>query len=210
MKKFRLQVILDRGLINSDIIEAARKIISGGAGLIQLRDKVSSDNALLKDATKLAVLAKKNCVSLIINDRVDIAMASGADGVHLGGDDLPYSEARKILGKDRVIGITTRCLKEALAAERMGADYIGIGPVFSTTTKPALNPIGPDIAGEVATKINIPAFFIGGITSENIEILIRKGARHIAIAGAILKSADITETTKSFVEILNKKMVQVR
>ncbi|MBL7069769.1 MAG: thiamine phosphate synthase [Candidatus Omnitrophica bacterium] len=205
MKSFNLQVILDRGILkDKDMSGAASKIIDGGASLLQLRDKISNDRELLKEAKVLRRLTKDKGCKLIINDRVDIAIASSSDGVHLGQDDIPYSEARRLLGKEGIIGISTHTIEEARAAEKAGADYIGVGPIFATSTKPNHRPIGLEIISKIAQEIRIPVFFIGGIDLTNIEDVIRSGGKAFAVASAILKSGNITETTKSFIETICK------
>lgn len=196
MKNSKLQVILDRGLVGkSDIVEVASELIDAGADCIQLRDKLSSDSQILEEAKRIRRIAK-NCVFLI-NDRVDIARLSDADGVHLGQADLPYEEARRFLGRERLIGISTHNIDQAKEAQALGADYIGVGPIFPTTTKPDLKAIGLDIVSAITQELTIPAFFIGGINLSNIGEITRRGGRRVAVASAILNSGDILATTRT-------------
>ncbi len=205
-KDWGLQLILDKEIVGKrDLAKIAEEAIGGGATIIQLRDKVSSDNILLKEAKGLRRITKAGGCIFIVNDRVDIAIASDADGVHLGQDDLPYEEARRLIGDDKLVGISTHSLEEAAAAQALGADYIGVGPIFATTTKLDLEPIGLDIASSISEEIAIPAFFIGGITAANVHEIIERGARHIAVASAILNSKDIAETTREFVDLLESE-----
>ncbi|MEE8360035.1 MAG: thiamine phosphate synthase [Candidatus Omnitrophota bacterium] len=206
MKKQILQLILDRETAGDkkDIVEIAREAIKGGAGWIQLRDKRSNDGAILRVASRLRELTRETGSIFIINDRVDIAMASGADGVHIGQGDLPCKCARRLLGNDKLIGISTHNIKQAQTAQEDGADYIGVGPIFKTRTKPDLNAIGLNIVDEISREIRIPAFFIGGINLSNLNEVLTMGGDSIAIASAILKSYDITETTRLFVNKLRE------
>ena len=200
-----LLVILDKGIVaNRDLIEIAKRLIGGGALFIQLRDKVSSDRTLLKEAKELRTITREAGCAFIINDRPDIVMAVDADGVHLGQGDLPCEDTRRLIGNNKTIGISTHSIKEARSAQKSGADYIGIGPIFPTKTKPASRAIGLDIVSSACKQIKIPAFFIGGVNLTNINQIIDRGGRHIAAASAILDSNDISKTTRSFADILKE------
>ncbi len=205
MRSSRLQLILDRQTIGEgDILQIARELISAGIDMIQYRDKVSSDKVRIMDARSLRAVTREGACALIINDRPDIAALSDADGVHLGQDDLSITDARKIVGPKRAIGISTHNIDQARRAEAAGADYIGVGPIFTTPTKPDLAPIGLEIVETLAKEINIPVFFIGGIDLNNIEELIERGTGSVAIASAILKSGNIRVETSKFIEVLGK------
>lgn len=190
----RLYVILDRELLNGkDPLEVAKELIDGGADLIQYRDKISTMDEIKKTAEKLRILD----FPLVINDYPEIARDVDAYGVHLGQDDMDIRSARKILG-NKIIGRSTHNLKQALAAQGDGADYIGIGPVFPTNTKKGLRPIGLEILREVSKNINIPAFAIGGIALYNIDSVLATGIDGVAIASAILCSNNIMEAAGGF------------
>ncbi len=206
MKKQSLQLILDRETAGDkkDIVEIAREAITGGATWIQLRDKRSNDGAILRVASRLRELTRETGSILIINYRVDIAMASGADGVHIGQGDLPYKCVRRLLGNAKLVGISTHNIEQAQTAQEEGADYIGVGPIFKTRTKPGLAAIGPDIVGEVSREIKIPAFFIGGIDLNNLNEVLKMGGDSVAVASAILQSYNIAETSRLFVDKLRK------
>ncbi len=192
MRESRLLLILDTAMIEyGKILSVAETAIDSGVSFIQLRDKRSNDRDLLDKAKALARLTKDNNCVFIVNDRADIALASGADGVHIGQEDLPISHARTILGDDRIIGISTHDIDQAVTAQAEGADYIGVGPVFRTSTKPGLEAIGLDIVRRVAEEIDIPAFFIGGINATNVEEISARGGKRIAVASAVLKSDDM-------------------
>lgn len=168
-------------ITSGDHIKIAGEACEGGAKVIQYRDKNSTRQEMLEIADAIRKITKE-CDSLfIVNDFLDIALSSGADGVHLGQDDIPIKRAREITPDSFIIGISTHSLEQALAAEKAGADYIGIGPVFATPTKESYAPIGLSVVGEVIRGVNIPAVAIGGIKIENISELAEIGVRNVAM-----------------------------
>ena len=186
-----LYVIADSNLLGKEFEEKIRKVISGGATVIQVREKASSTLSFLNRAIKMRKIIGKRAL-FIVNDRVDIAVASGADGVHLGQEDLPIAFARKIMGEDKIIGISTHSIEQAQKAEKEGADYVAVGPIFSTQTKPNSGPSkGVGIISEVKRKVNIPVVAIGGINRENVEEVIRAGADGVAVISAVFKEKDV-------------------
>jgi len=201
----RLYIILDKSLIGrKSEVEVASKAIEGGATAIQLRDKFSDDQHLIKVGTKLRKITRKNKVGLIINDRIDIALAVDADGVHLGQEDFPLKFARRLIGK-RIIGISTHSLAQAKRAEKEGADYISVGPIFATSTKPELVPVGTAIISRIKKEVNLPLVAIGGIKLDNIKKVIARNPEGIAIASAVLKSKKIENSTLKIAKLLNAK-----
>ena len=139
----------------------------------------------------------------IINDRVDIALATDADGVHLGDDDMPYHVARKLLGKNKIVGLTIHDLNEAKNAEVMGADYIGVSPIFKTTTKiDAGTPKGLNLIKEIKNNISIPFVAMGGINEYNIKSVLNAGAKSVAIISAIISKENVKEECKKFIDII--------
>lgn len=166
----------------------AKKIAEAGADIIQLRDKKTSDKKLLEAAVKIASVCRKNKVLFIINDRLDIALACQADGVHLGQDDLGIKTARKLVPKNFLIGLSTHSLEQAQKAQKEGADYIGFGPIFATGTKPHLKPIGENKIIPLSKKIKIPYFIIGNINQKNLSGLKTKGVKRVAVHSAVYKS----------------------
>lgn len=163
-----------------------------GAGItfIQHRDKARTRRELFEEAVGLRELTRSYNALLIINDHADLALAVGADGVHLGQDDLPLSEARKIMGK-RIIGISTHDLSQAEEAEAGGADYIGFGPIFHTTTKDAGPPRGLDNLRLITQNVRVPVVAIGGINADNITAVMDSGASAVAVATAVCRG-DVT------------------
>ena len=205
MFSLRLYIILDKSLIGrKSEVEIASKAIEGGATAIQLRDKFSDDQHLIKVGTKLRKITRKNKVGLVINDRIDIALAVDADGVHLGQEDLPLKLARRLIGK-RIIGISTHSLAQAKRAEKEGANYISVGPIFATSTKPELVPVGTAIISRIKKEVNLPLVAIGGIKLDNIKKVIARNPEGIAIASAVLKSKKIEHLTLKIAKLLNAK-----
>ncbi len=197
LKRSQLYLILDKTVFAGRSLESlCSKISVSGIGIIQLRDKFSAKGEVLNLARKLASRLRASNTLFIVNDYVDVALASKADGVHLGQEDLPISEARKILGKDKIIGISCHNLRQALEAQRQGADYIGIGPVYATATKPEYQPIGLKVLRQLKNKIKIPYFAIGDIREANIKQIVSAGATRAAVCRAILKSKNIQQTAR--------------
>jgi thiamine-phosphate pyrophosphorylase len=178
-------------------------VAKNGAQIIQLRDKYSPKKTVLKEALQLkALLAKSNTV-FIINDYPDIAKLVDSDGVHLGQDDLPIDFARKLLGKGKIIGVSCHNIKEAIAAQNKGADYIGIGPIFPTSTKPGYRAVGLDLIRQCQKNLKIPFFAIGGITAQNIKQVCSCKGQRVAVCRPICKSKDMKAALRRFMRILN-------
>jgi len=197
LKKSQLYLILDRPGFSRFSLKKISCLVSGKEiGLIQLRDKLSAKADVLKFAIKLAKQLALTKTLLIINDYVDLAVACGADGVHLGQDDLSLKQARKILGKNKIIGLSCHSLRQALKAQEEGADYIGIGPIYATATKPEYKPIGLEVLGKLKNTIKIPYFAIGDIHAGNIKEIITAGARRVAVCRAILKTRHPEQAVK--------------
>ncbi len=201
-KNRALYFITDRtisGISHSDI---TRQAITAGIRVIQLREKNMSGKELYKEAVSLRGITLKHGATLIINDYIDIALSVNADGVHLGQEDMPIAEARKVLGRNKTIGISTHSLKQAIDAQMAGADYIGFGPVFRTTTKDAGNPKGTKALSKIKKHIKIPVIAIGGITIENISQVFSSGTDAVAVASGIL-SGDIKTNVKKLLTFAN-------
>jgi len=197
LKRSLLYLILDRPLrfkFSSDVV-----------GMIQLRDKVSDKSHLLGTAVKLARFFSKSNTLFIVNDYIDIAVLSGSDGLHLGQKDIPLKQARRLLGKDKIIGISCHNLRQALKAQKEGADYIGIGPVYPSATKPEYKAIGLRVLRQLKDKIRIPYFAIGDIHEGNIKEISAAGARRIAVCRAILKSGNPKYAARQLLKKLKRK-----
>jgi thiamine-phosphate pyrophosphorylase len=181
--------------------EMTLKVLRAGLKWVQYRDKEKSRREIYEEAIRLRKLTKDFNAVLIVNDYADIALAVDADGVHLGQDDLPIRETRKIMGSNKIIGISTHSLEQAKEAEKDGADYIGFGPVFHTVTKDVGSPKGTDMLQEIKRHVQIPVIAIGGINLENIKLVLDTGVDAVAVASAIL-SGDIIENTTRFMDII--------
>jgi thiamine-phosphate pyrophosphorylase len=180
--------------------EMAERALEAGAGWIQYREKERTRREMYHEAVRLRELTSEFGATLLVNDYVDIALAVGADGVHLGQDDLPLEEARRLMG-DRIIGISTHSLSQAMDAAHSGADYIGFGPVFLTSTKDAGEPRGLEMLREITGQVTIPVVAIGGISMTNLQSVLDAGADAVAASSALLKG-DVAENVKSFIRIL--------
>lgn len=193
----RLYVILDADLVGDrDWKEIVEQILDGGAETLQLRAKKWSVRRMLEAGEKIRDQCRERGVPFLINDRADVAWALEADGVHLGQEDFPLSHARRLLGEERVIGISVDTLEEALAAERLGADYVSLGPIFPTTTKTDAGPVvGLEGLARVRRGIRIPLVAVGGITVDKAGEVLAAGADAVAVAGAVLKAADVRAAT---------------
>lgn len=182
-------------------LEVMEEAILGGADMVQLREKKKSKRELLNMARELKALCARYDVPLIINDHVDLVLAVDADGVHLGQDDLPLEEARKILGPNKIIGISTHKLEEAKRAQEGGADYIGVGPIFPTNTKEdVVPPVGLEYIRQVVEEISIPFVAIGGIKLHNVDQVLAAGAKRICVVSGIVGAENVRETARAFAE----------
>ncbi len=181
------------------VVEAA---LQGGLTLVQYRDKTSDDAVKLDNVRKLCQLCHRYDALLIVNDRVDLAIAADADGVHLGQQDLPVAEARKLLGPGRTIGRSTTNAEEMQRAIEEGADYIGVGPVYETPTKPDKQAAGLDYVRYAAAKSPIPWFAIGGIDINNLDQVLNAGASRVAVVRSIMEAEQPTLVTQFFISQL--------
>ena len=195
--RVRVYLLLTSQMCQGDPLEVVRRAIEGGVDCVQLREKTLAGGAFLALARRLRELTSQTGTLLIINDRPDIAALAGADGVHLGQDDLPVAEARRIVGPGRLVGLSTHTLAQARAACEAGADYIGVGPMFATTTKDAGPLAGPAFLRQVAGEIRLPHLAIGGISLANLGQLVEAVrdlpapvTLRVALCGAILSAPD--------------------
>lgn len=185
------------------IEEIAEQSLRSGVKWLQYRDKKSSRKEIYEHALKLRQLTKEFRAFFTVNDHVDIALAVNADGVHLGQEDFPLKEAKKILTDKTIIGISTHSLEQAINAEKQGADYIGFGPVFRTKTKDAGEPKGIEMLKEIKNAVKIPLVAIGGINAENLSSVLGAGADAVAAASAI-SNGDIPQNISRFLKIIYK------
>ncbi len=207
IRNSKLYLVLDAQVNDYDsLLEIAQSAIGHGVNIVQLRDKKGVAKNILKFSEDFLKWIRLNPahrqIPFIVNDRVDLALASGASGVHLGQEDLAVFWARKILGPHAIIGVSCQTLKQAQIAQHEGADYIGFGSVFKTKTKPERNPMDLKLLEEVVRRSKIPVFAIGGINSENALKLHQVGVNRLAVCRAICEARNIPGAVKGLVEAL--------
>lgn len=190
LQAVQLYVLITASLCGAEWLSVAQAAIEGGADALQLREKDLESASLLYRARHLVDLCHARGVLCIINDRPDIAVLSGADGVHVGQDDLPAAEVRRLVGNDKIIGVSTHNLAQARQAVLESADYIGVGPFFPSQTKPRDFLAGPAFAKEAAAQVAVPAIAIGGITAANVDEVLATGVRRVAVSSAVCGAAD--------------------
>ena len=208
---YDLYIITDQRISHDKShLEVAEDALTGGATVIQFRDKEMKDSEAIVVCREIYKLTKKKGVSFIVNDRVEVAKAVDADGVHLGQEDMSFSSARKILGKEKIIGISVETVEQALKAVEGGADYLGVGPIYPTATKPdAGKALGIARLKEIRESVNIPIVAIGGINENNLEEVLKAGADGVAVISAVVSAPDITEACrklKTRIEYIKKKL----
>lgn len=205
MKKIgRLHVITDTELQDRfSHVELARMAAAGGADIIQFRQKIGSTREMIETARQIKQLCIDHGVTFIVNDRLDVAIASDSDGVHLGQDDFPIPLARDLLGDQKIIGGSAVTLEEARKCLEEGADYVGFGPVYPTTSKADVGPVtGIDLMKEVIDKVPLPLIAIGGVNTDNAPEVIRAGAHGIAVISAVCCQQDPEKATRALFRAL--------
>ena len=201
LKGSRLCVIVDRDFLKpKEILKVAREAIRGGADVIQIRDKKSPVTEIVKAAKAVKRMAGPRGVPVIVNDRIEAAVAADADGLHIGQGDLDIKLVRKILGRDKIVGASVTNMDEALRAKAAGADYIGAGPIFKTPIKSGKKPKGFKLL-EAVKKLDIPFFAIGGIDFENARKLAKRGFKNIAVIRVACRSRNPYAAVKRLKEI---------
>lgn len=200
---YSLYLVTERRFIGSKSLKkAVEEAILGGVTLVQIREKTASSREFYRTALEVREITQYYKIPIIIDDRIDIAQAIEADGVHLGQTDIPLDIARKILGNNKIIGISVGNIEEAVEAEKGGADYLGIGTIFNTGTKKDIHtPIGIEGLSKIYSSINIPAVAIGGIGKDNFKDVLSTGIDGIAVVSAILGSKDIISAAKQLTAI---------
>lgn len=199
-----LYAITDPELMGKDIVSKAEQAILSGIKLLQYRNKTAPIGQQKQEAETLAKLCKTHNVLFIINDNVELAMAVNADGVHLGQNDTHLQQARKLLGKNKIIGVTcNNQIELALTAQQQGADYVAFGRFFNSLTKPSAPLAELSLLKEASKLITIPIVAIGGITRDSAPILLKEGADMLAVIQGIFAQSDISKTTRQLVELFN-------
>ena len=206
---YSLYLVTDRSLSRGrSTLEIVKAGVTGGVTCVQLREKNCSTLEFIKEALSIKEYLKKHHIPLIINDRVDVAQAIGADGVHLGQTDMPLTMAKDILKGSMIIGISVESLEDAIRAEKDGADYIGISPIFATPTKTDTSqPLGLEGLKEISRAVSLPKVAIGGLNKENAGEVILNGANGIAVVSAIVSADDPRKAAKELSYIVKQARI---
>ena len=200
---YSLYLVTDRKMLRGgDLGQSIELAIQGGVTLVQLREKSVSTREFLELAQRVKEITAFYQIPLIINDRLDIALAIDADGLHIGQDDLPVLKARELLGKRKIIGVSASTLAEALLAQQQGADYLGVGAVFSTSTKTDASKVSLQQLEIIKKSVTIPVVAIGGINETNLKQVLATGIDGVSVVSAILAKKDILEAAKQLRELI--------
>lgn len=199
-----LYLVTDRAMADGKLEQIVEETLSGGVTIVQLREKHTSFEQFCERARAIKCITDKYNVPLIINDDVDVCLAVNASGVHLGASDCDIATARKILGNDKIIGGSARDIVTAQKAQAAGADYLGVGAVFGTSTKPDAKTINPQILQSIVASVDIPVVAIGGINEQNVKKLKGTGIAGIAVVSSLIKSKNVKNSAQNFVKILTE------
>ncbi len=200
----RLYVILDRAAAGGrDLVALLDAVLAGGCRLVQLREKEWPSGRLYPLARRLGERCRAAGATFVVNDRVDLAVAVDADGVHLGQDDLPPQAARRLLAPGMLLGLSTHSVEQARAAQAAGADYVAVGAMYPTGTKRDFQLVGPGLVRQVRPEIRVPLIGIGGITPHNVGEVIRAGADGVAVISAVCAAPDPERVTRRFLEAID-------
>lgn len=204
-----LYAVTDRTWVeDTTLMDQVKEALEGGITFLQLREKHLSKEEFIKEAREMKELSKEYKVPFVINDNIEVALAVDADGVHIGQDDMSVEEARKLLGEDKIIGVSAHNVEEAIKAQKGGADYLGVGAVCATSTKKDANVVSKEEIKKICHTVEIPVVAIGGIKKENIKTLEETDVDGVAVVSAIFAAKDIKEDTKqlrSLVEEMKQK-----
>ncbi len=204
LKEIDFYLVTDSRLSKKGTLSDVREAVESGCRIVQYREKDKNTKEMVEEASEIKKICSGRAIFLV-NDRIDVALAVDADGVHIGQDDMPIETARKLLSKDKIIGLSVHYREEAILAEKAGADYVGLGPIFDTATKKdAGEGIGPLKIREVKDAIEIPVVAIGGINKENCESVIQNGADSLVAISAVVCSNDVKRETKYFIDIIRR------
>ncbi|KHD37731.1 thiamine-phosphate synthase [Clostridium acetobutylicum] len=202
---YKLYLVTDRKVLKErDLYKSIEEAIKGGVTLVQLREKEMSTLDFYESALKLKKITETYKIPLIINDRIDIALAINADGVHIGQSDMPLIKARELLGKDKIIGVSAHSIEEALEAERNGATYLGVGAIYNTSTKGDAQAVGLEELKNIKNSVKIPVVGIGGINEENANKVIETGVDGISVISGILSAQKIKDKARVMFDIVKK------
>lgn len=205
-EQLRLYAVTDRAWAADEdtLFRQIEDAIDGGASIVQLREKHLDEAAFLAEAERFTALCRRKGALSIINDNVDVALRSGADGVHIGQEDLAAGEARRLLGPGKIVGVSAHSVEEALRAQAAGADYLGVGAAFATGTKADAKPIERETIRAITVAADIPAVAIGGITRENILELKNCGLAGAAVVSALFAQEDVRAAAEELRQLCDK------
>lgn len=201
MKELKFYLVTDSDILRGrDFYNSIEEALKGGVTMLQLREKNASGKEFLEKAIKLRELTKKYNVKFIINDRVDIAMLCDADGVHVGQSDIPANKVRELIGEDKIVGVSARTVEEALTAKENGADYLGVGAMFTTRTKLDAKSVSIEKLKEIKERVELPLVAIGGLSLSNIDKLKECNVDGYAVVSAILGAENIKLECEKWIE----------
>ena len=209
MKELKFYLVTDSDILRGrDFYNSIEEALKGGVTMLQLREKNASGKEFLEKAVKLRELTKKYNVKFIINDRVDIAMISDADGVHVGQSDIPANKVRELMGEDKIVGVSARTVEEAIRAKENGADYLGVGAMFNTRTKLDAKSVSIEKLKEIQEVVKLPVVAIGGLSLSNIDKLKECNVDGYAVVSAILGASNIKLECEKWIEkIQNNNLI---
>ena len=204
-KQLKLYLVTDStGKSDEEFLNALEEAIEGGVTFVQIREKNKATLDYINLVSKALEITRKHNVPLIVDDRVDVVLATGADGVHVGREDMPVETARKILGKDKIVGATTKTVEQALAAYKAGADYLGVGAIYPTTTKVKTVLTSTDTLNDICNAVPIPANAIGGLNKDNLGVLKGIPIAGVCVVSAIMKSESPREAAQGLIKAIEE------
>lgn len=202
---YRLYLVTDRKLVGSkDFYQSIEQAILGGVTFLQLREKALSSREFFNTAKKVSEIAKHFNIPYVINDRLDIALAVDADGLHVGQEDLPVETARKILGPHKIIGVSASTVEEAVKAEKGGADYLGVGAIFATGTKDNAKSVSIELLRQIKASVSIPVVAIGGINETNVKMVMNAGVDGVSVVSAILAKENVRQGAANLFKLIQE------
>ena len=204
-KQLRLYLVTNSdGKSEEEFLKALEEAIGGGVSFVQIREKNKTTAEYIDLVSKALEITRKHNVPLVVDDRVDVVLATGADGVHVGRDDMPVETARKILGKDKIVGATTKTVEQAVAAYNAGADYLGVGAIYPTTTKVKTVLTSTDTLNDICNAVPIPANAIGGLNKDNLGVLKGIPIAGVCVVSAIMKADDPRKAAAELVKAIEE------
>ena len=201
-KSLRLYAVTDRSWLHGETLyEQVEKALKGGVTLVQLREKACSSREFYQLALRVKAITQRHGVPLIINDRADIALAAGADGVHVGQSALPCPVVRAMVGPDKIVGVSAATVEEAVQAEQQGADYIGVGAMYATGTKTDARIVTPQVLDQIRQQVKLPIVVIGGINKNTIPHFKNRGIQGVAVVSAIVAQPDVEQAARELLQL---------